>query len=69
MYLDILKKMKQNLKIMKLKEKWEGKCHNRIPLYYLTSKVDQGAPQIGGGTAGLGAASCMLSCSVISNSL
>ena len=57
MYLDILKKMKQNLKIMKLKEKWEGNCHNHMPLYYLTSKVDQGASQIGGGTAGLGAAS------------
>ena len=36
-----LEKMKQNLKIMKLKEKWEGKCHNHIPLDYLTSKVDQ----------------------------
>ena len=45
MYVDILKKMKQNLKIMKLKEKWEGKCHNRIPLDYLTSKVDQHASQ------------------------
>ena len=37
--------MKQNLKIMKLKEKWEGKCHNRILLDYLTSKVDPNASQ------------------------
>ena len=45
MYLDVLKKMKQNLKLMKLKEKWEGKCHNHIPLDYLTSKVDQSDSQ------------------------